>query len=109
MGRGGVVSPLRNPADDRSGRSAEWLITAQAPTPPPIPPSRGAARAALAALVERFDAGDDPASAVADSRLGAAAAASTCWSRTPLPRQLADVLRQQAVQHIRDAGAAIRV
>ena len=31
------------------------------------------------------------------------AAASTCWSRTALPRELADVLRERAVAHIRDA------
>ena len=73
-------------------------------TPPSIPPSPEAARAALDALVEIVGAGDcDVATAVSDSRLGAAAAASTCWSRTALPRELADVLRERAVAHIRDA------
>jgi hypothetical protein len=72
-------------------------------TPPSIPPSPEAARAALDALVEVVGGGADPASAVSDDRLGAAAAASTCWSRTALPRELADVLRERAVAHIRDA------
>ena len=47
--------------------------------------------------------GADPATAVSDDRLGAAAAESTCWSRTALPRDLADVPRERAVAHIRDA------
>ena len=72
-------------------------------TPPSIPPSPEAARAALDALVEVVGSGADPATAVSDDRLGAAAAASTCWSRTALPRELADVLRERAVAHIRDA------
>ena len=72
-------------------------------TPPSIPPSPEAARAALDALVEVVGGGADPATAVSDDRLGAAAAASTCWSRTALPRELADVLRERAVAHIRDA------
>jgi hypothetical protein len=53
--------------------------------------------------VEVVGSGADPATAVSDDRLGAAAAASTCWSRTALPRELADVLRERAVAHIRDA------
>ena len=106
------------------------------PRPPPVPPSAAAAKAATAALKallarpapatstgngggrgaasgEAWDGLDERAALeaiVSDARgdLAAAAAEITCWEATEMPVELAALLRDHAMGHLRDFHAKMR-
>ena len=82
-----------------------------APRPPPVPPSRAAARAATARLKRLLDE-TDATSAVATqalvrdgaSELAAEAAEALCWDETELPAEVADMLAKHTRTHLQAFG-----